>query len=174
MDALLALKKLADVSKEQYLNGVKQFLDEARLTPDELVAMARKRPRTFEKQFADFLVKRVLATTLGRVKARLTFVCTCYNLFRPSNRFRRRGVRPEEWRRDREKRRARMRTRHLAAYHRLETNHKIEPDIRQTMKPVFRSSLWLILHPLLHLHQQFSSFPSSSSTSADPTSMERG
>ena len=67
MDALLALKKLADVSKEQYLNGVKQFLDEARLTPDELVALARKRPRTFEKQFADFLVKRGEVTSPSTV-----------------------------------------------------------------------------------------------------------
>jgi hypothetical protein len=58
VDALLSLKKLSDVSKEQYLNGVKQVLDETRLTPDELVAFARKRPRAFEKAFADFLVKR--------------------------------------------------------------------------------------------------------------------
>ena len=29
-----------------------------------------------------FRCGRVLATTLGRVKVRLTFVCTCYNLFR--------------------------------------------------------------------------------------------
>lgn len=58
VDALLSLKKLSDVSKEQYLNGVKQFLDEKHLTPDDLVAFARKRPRAFEKEFADFLVKR--------------------------------------------------------------------------------------------------------------------
>ena len=58
VDALLSLKKLSDVSKEQYLNGVKQFLDETHLSPDGLVAFARKRPRAFEKEFADFLVKR--------------------------------------------------------------------------------------------------------------------
>ena len=29
-----------------------------------------------------FRCGRVLVTTLGRVKVRLTFVCTCYNLFR--------------------------------------------------------------------------------------------
>jgi transposase, IS5 family len=29
-----------------------------------------------------FHCERVLATTLGRAKVRLTFVCTCYNLFR--------------------------------------------------------------------------------------------
>jgi len=58
VDALLSLKKLSDVSKEQYLNGVKQFLDETHLSPDGLVAFAKKRPRAFEKEFADFLVKR--------------------------------------------------------------------------------------------------------------------
>jgi len=67
VDALLSLKKLCDVSKDQYLNGVKQFLDETHLTPDELVSFAKKRPRAFEKEFADFLVKRGEVTSPATV-----------------------------------------------------------------------------------------------------------
>jgi hypothetical protein len=67
VEALLSLKKLSDVSKEQYLSGVKQFLDEAHMSPDERVALARKRPRAFEKQFIGFLVERGKATSPATV-----------------------------------------------------------------------------------------------------------
>jgi len=67
VDALLSLMRLSDVSKEQYLSGVKQFLDEAHISPDELVALARRRPRAFEKQFTEFLVKRGKVTSPATV-----------------------------------------------------------------------------------------------------------
>ena len=58
VEKLLSLKKLADVSKEQYLNSLRQFLTYIRQDPDTMVSEARKHPRVFEKQFMVLMDKK--------------------------------------------------------------------------------------------------------------------
>jgi len=55
VDSLLSLRKLADVSKEQYLNSIKQFLMHEGLNPDSLVTFAKERPKEFEDKLISFL-----------------------------------------------------------------------------------------------------------------------
>lgn len=56
---LLSLKKLAEVSKEQYLNSIRQFLTYSHQDPDTMVSGARKNPRSFERQFIAFMEVKV-------------------------------------------------------------------------------------------------------------------
>ena len=63
VDKLLSLRRLADVSKEQYLNSVRQFVVYSKQDVDSLVRNARKHPRTFEKQFTTFIEKKEAETS---------------------------------------------------------------------------------------------------------------
>jgi integrase len=63
VDKLLSLKKLADVSKEQYLNSMRQFLVYSNQTPDELVRESKKRPKAFTNQFVTFIDKKAKETS---------------------------------------------------------------------------------------------------------------
>jgi integrase len=67
IDRLLSLKKLAEVSKEQYLNSLKQFLVFTNQDPDTLVASTRRHPKAFEKQFVAFLDKKGKETSAATV-----------------------------------------------------------------------------------------------------------
>ncbi|HEV2139332.1 MAG TPA: site-specific integrase [Nitrososphaerales archaeon] len=63
IDRLLSLKKLADVSKEQYLNSLRQFLVYSKQDPDALVTSARTHHKAFEKRLIDFLGKKEAETS---------------------------------------------------------------------------------------------------------------
>jgi integrase len=67
VERLLSLKKLADVSKEQYLNGIKQFLVYSGQQPDGLVVKAKRHPRAFEKEFVEFLDRKGKETSAATV-----------------------------------------------------------------------------------------------------------
>lgn len=58
VERLLSLRRLADVSKEQYLNSIKQFLTYSSQDADAMVSNAKKHPKTFERQFITFLEKK--------------------------------------------------------------------------------------------------------------------
>lgn len=63
IERLLSLKKLADVSKEQYLNSLRQFLVYSKQDPDSLVKNARTHHKAFEKAFIGFLGKKEAETS---------------------------------------------------------------------------------------------------------------
>jgi integrase len=63
VDRLLSLRKLADVSKEQYLNSIRQFLVYSKQDPDALVRDAKKHPKAFEKQFVAFIEAKLKDTS---------------------------------------------------------------------------------------------------------------
>jgi len=67
VERLLSLKKLAEVSKEQYLNGIKQFLVHSGQQPDGLVVKAKRHPRAFEKEFVEFLDRKGKETSAATV-----------------------------------------------------------------------------------------------------------
>jgi integrase len=52
---LLGSARLSDATKRGYLGRVRQYLREAQMAPDELVAAARSRPREFEERFIAFI-----------------------------------------------------------------------------------------------------------------------
>ena len=67
VDALLSLKKLSPVSKEQYLNSIRLFLRHEGQDPDVLVKAARRKPRAFEKRFLEFLDMKEKETSAATV-----------------------------------------------------------------------------------------------------------
>lgn len=67
VDVLLSLKKLSDVSKEQYLNSLRLYLRHTGQEPDILVRAAKKRPKEFEKQLLEFLEIKERETSAATV-----------------------------------------------------------------------------------------------------------
>ena len=63
IDKLLSLRKLADTSKEQYLNSIRQFLVYSKQDPDALVRDAKKHPKAFGEQFVAFIDGKVKETS---------------------------------------------------------------------------------------------------------------
>ena len=63
IDKLLSLRKLADTSKEQYLNSIRQFLVYSKQDPDALVRDAKKHPKAFGERFVAFLDGKVKETS---------------------------------------------------------------------------------------------------------------
>ena len=63
VERLLSLRKLADVSKEQYLNSLRQYLTFADQSPDELVGDTKRQPKAFERRFIAFMDKKVRETS---------------------------------------------------------------------------------------------------------------
>ncbi|MDG6983062.1 MAG: hypothetical protein JRN28_00680 [Nitrososphaerota archaeon] len=55
MQRLLGSARLSDATKKGYLGRIQQYLREAQMTPDELVAAARSHPREFEERFIGFI-----------------------------------------------------------------------------------------------------------------------
>ncbi len=67
IDRLMAIKKLSDATKFQYLNSLSQYLTYLKEDPDALVSDASKNPKAFEKQFVAFLDKKNKETSAATV-----------------------------------------------------------------------------------------------------------